>query len=333
MRSGTRVALGCRREAVVNVRPSILCPIDFSEASVAALRHAAAIAEHFVARLIVLTVEASSSLAPSTGDAGTGREAAERESSRFVARAFCERPSAHALCEYDVATGKPATEILRVARERCCDLIVMSSHGRSGPRKWPLGSTTERVLRETSVPVLVIPAAGEGVVTLEDAVRSIERILVPVDLSPASAHQMRVARGLSESLGMPLTVVHVLEPTNGHVGLNRAGRDAARRADAEHAAGELAATMPGGCGQEVSIVDGDPGEAIAAVAGQRRAGLIVMGLHGGPLLEPRMGSVTYKTVCRSRSPVLALPPRRSAASRSGDPVPGAGFEAVAPKHA
>ena len=44
-------------EAVMNIRPSILCPIDYSDASAAALRYAAAIAEHFLTRLIVLSVE------------------------------------------------------------------------------------------------------------------------------------------------------------------------------------------------------------------------------------------------------------------------------------
>ena len=41
----------------MSVRPSILCPVDFSDASAGALRYAAAVATHFGARLIVLTVE------------------------------------------------------------------------------------------------------------------------------------------------------------------------------------------------------------------------------------------------------------------------------------
>ena len=41
----------------MNVRPSILCPVDFSEASAGALKYAAAIAGHFATRLIVTTVE------------------------------------------------------------------------------------------------------------------------------------------------------------------------------------------------------------------------------------------------------------------------------------
>jgi len=51
-------------------RPSILCPIDFSEASAGALRYAAAIADHFAARLIVFSVE--DPLLTGAADQGTG---------------------------------------------------------------------------------------------------------------------------------------------------------------------------------------------------------------------------------------------------------------------
>ena len=54
----------------MNVRPSILCPIDFSEASAGALRYAAALADHFVTRLIVLSVE--DPLLTTAIDLGTG---------------------------------------------------------------------------------------------------------------------------------------------------------------------------------------------------------------------------------------------------------------------
>jgi universal stress protein A len=122
------------REALVNVRPSILCPIDYSEASAGALQYAAAIAEHFVARLIVLTVE--DPLLTAAMDLGTGvhwtRETSQREIARFVTDTFGHEGATAAMCEYDVAVGKPPVEILRVARERSCDLIVMSSHGLTG---------------------------------------------------------------------------------------------------------------------------------------------------------------------------------------------------------
>ena len=70
----------------MTVRPSILCPIDYSDASAAALRYAAAIAEHFVTRLIVLSVE--DPLLTTAMDLGTGihwtRDLSEGEIAKFV---------------------------------------------------------------------------------------------------------------------------------------------------------------------------------------------------------------------------------------------------------
>jgi nucleotide-binding universal stress UspA family protein len=138
----------------MNVRPSILCPIDYSDASAGALRYAAAIAEHFVTRLIVLTVE--DPLRTTAIDLGN-REASEREIATFVTRTFDGDETAIARCEYDVAVGNAPIEILRVARERSCDLIVMSSVGVTGAGTVVSASTTEGVLRDTTVPVLVTP--------------------------------------------------------------------------------------------------------------------------------------------------------------------------------
>lgn len=45
------------------------------------------------------------------------------------------------------------------------------------------------------------------------------------------------------------------------------------------------------------IAYGDPAEEIAKIARDWKAGLIVMGLHGSPILGPRMGSVTYRVLC------------------------------------
>ena len=308
----------------MNVRPSILCPIDYSEASAGALHYAAALAEHFVARLIVLTVE--DPLLTTALDLGSGvhwtRELSEQEVAGFAASVFGEQAPAFAMCEFDVAVGKPAVEILRVARERSCDMIVMSSHGLTGARKLFFGSTTERVLRETSVPILVTPPVNPGPVHVEDARRLLRRIVVPVDLSPASLHQTQVARGIAEALGLPLVIVHVIEPVKSQL-LSRhhlLGLDSNRRAVAEDGLEELVATLPRKLRPEALLVFGDPAEEAAKVVRDRHAGLVIMGLHGSPMLGPRMGSVTYRMLCLMPTLVLALPPKavESAKTEVGD---------------
>jgi nucleotide-binding universal stress UspA family protein len=58
--------------------------------------------------------------------------------------------------EYRLGTGDPATEILRLAGETKCDLIVMGTHGRTGLTRLVLGSVAEEVLRQAPCPVLAV---------------------------------------------------------------------------------------------------------------------------------------------------------------------------------
>jgi nucleotide-binding universal stress UspA family protein len=299
------------------VRPSILCPIDFSEPSRAALRYAASIAEHFQARLTVLTIDdpllheaADIALGPAwlTGDS-------RKELERFVAHTFEHRPGGFIDMRLEVITGKPAEEILRLGAEPGCDLIVMSSHGLTGVRKLFFGSTTERVLRETNVPVLIAPASDPGPRNLEDVRPFVRRVLAPIDLTDATPRQVLVARGLAQALDVPLLLAHVVEPSRLRPGVLRRlpNIDVERRARADKALADLAATIPLGVRSEALVTYGDPAEEIAKVARDRNAGLIVIGLHASPLAGPRMGSVTYRVLCLSPSTlVLALPPAEEA---------------------
>jgi len=60
----------------------------------------------------------------------------------------------------EVLLGKPADEIIIFATEEGCDLIVMASHGRSGPSRWTHGSVAEKVFRSNCAPVLMVRAPG-----------------------------------------------------------------------------------------------------------------------------------------------------------------------------
>jgi len=55
-----------------------------------------------------------------------------------------------------IAAGRPHTEIIEYARTNDIDLIVMGSRGHSGVSRLLLGSTTQRVIKKTSIPVLVV---------------------------------------------------------------------------------------------------------------------------------------------------------------------------------
>ena len=162
--------------------------------------------------------------------------------------------------------------------------------------------------------MLVTPPVDPGPVRLEDAKRLIGRIVVPVDLSPASRHQTQVAQGLAEALGVPLILVHVIEPLKSRLAarLHVAGIEADRRAVAEDGLSELVATVPPRVHREALVAYGDPAEELAKVARDRHAGLVRDGsarfatagsAHG-------LGDVSRCCACRTTL-VLALPPRAS----------------------
>jgi universal stress protein A len=307
---------------------SVLCPVDFSDASRAALCYAAALAAHFGARLTVLAVDDPllAEVAETTGRVPSLRDETERELRKLVSETVPASPTTKEI-ELRVDVGKPAAQILQAARDVAAGLIVMSSQGRSGMRKMFFGSTTERVLRETTIPVLVTPQAHPSMVSLENARRGIQRVLAPVDLISGSSRQAQVAAGIASALSVPLILAYVIEPVFVPPRIRDVapGSDAARREHAERHLAALAEHAAATQAGETLIVSGDPSEEIVKLAETRNAGLIVMGLHSSELFGPRMGSVTYRVLCLTRALVLALPPEAAA---SAEPLRARGLAHV-----
>ncbi len=289
------------------MKPSILCPVDFSAASRAALAYAAAICGHFGSELVVMTANDPllAEAAAMDSSAARVRDETRAELKRFFAEAV-ERRIKGGEVVFDVATGEPAPEILRVARERASGLIVMSSHGLSGFRKMFFGSTTERVLRETRAPVLVVPGDARGPASFEEAARSVRRVLAPV-LASRGAEQLTPVRAIVSALGVPAILLHVVEPVRAVLPKGDhylPSIEQERRARAEAQLAEIAAGLPG---VEPLIAYGESSEEIVKVARDRGVGLIVMALQGSSLPGARIGSVTYRVLCSARTLVLAIP--------------------------
>jgi nucleotide-binding universal stress UspA family protein len=291
---------------------SVLAPVDFSDASRGALRYASAAANYLQAELVVLTVTDPllTEAAELSGQLEGLPDAISKELRRFTDKTFDGVDAPHTV-RYELASGKPAVEILRIAKSTPTSLVVMSTHGLTGVRKLFFGSTTERVLRETTVPVLLTPAHDHGPARPEDVKKAVKRILVPVDLSPATRDQVMSAGRLATALELPVLLAHVVEPV--HFAAfdmpHLPNLEVERRSRAEKALAELAASLGPTLRVEALVAYGDPAEEIAKVARDRDTGLIVIGLHATSILGPRMGSVTYRVLCLTAMLVLALPPK------------------------
>jgi nucleotide-binding universal stress UspA family protein len=263
-------------------------------------------------RLVILAVE--DPLLTEAASLGTGTvwdpDDTRHELERFAATVLQGYPAEGTALEYEVRVGTPAKHILQVAQEGACDLIVMSTRGLTGMRKMFFGSTTERVLRETTIPVLATPPDAQGPRSFEEIRTSVGRILVPVDLTAASLEQLQIARRLADALNLPLLATAVVEPVRSPLAakLHLPSIELERRTRAEDALAGLVAALPGPAQPEALVVYGDPAEEIVKTARDRRAGLIVIGLHASPMLGTHMGSVTYRVLCLAPGLVLAVPP-------------------------
>jgi len=88
----------------------------------------------------------------------TGKK--EKQAQRYLGRVAKTLAAKGINVSTDVLLWKPAEAIVGYAKQYGCDLIVMASHGRSGPSRWAYGSVADKVLRSSCIPVLMIRAPG-----------------------------------------------------------------------------------------------------------------------------------------------------------------------------
>jgi len=197
-----------------------------------------------------------------------------------------------------VARGDPAARILAVARELDPDLLVMSTHGRSGVARWVRGSVAERVLRHADAPVfLCTPRVLEEESWRLEA--AFQRIVVPLDASDLGVDALPHVEELARLHGAEVVLVHVVAP--GGSDEEEAGRAAARESIA------VAKGLLEGAEVEVTVrVEvGDPVEQILKVA--RSANLVALATHGrSGTARWWFGSVAEQVLRRCSRPLLVV---------------------------
>ncbi len=139
----------------------ILTPLDGSELSEHALEHLKAIALGRRDLQVILLYVA----APSPREVykfPTESQFEQYEKARVDAQHYLSEVAESLkkegiAAEITIVYGQVAHEILKYVEENKVDLIVMSTHGRSAVARWPLGSVADRILRHSTVPVLIVP--------------------------------------------------------------------------------------------------------------------------------------------------------------------------------
>jgi nucleotide-binding universal stress UspA family protein len=157
---------------------ALLVPLDGSELAEQALPVAIRLAKLTGARLVLVRVTDTLRAAPYAGlstNAEMAKSLAEevQDSARSYLDGVVRSLRARGLwASWEVRAGRPVDEITRTAETTAADLIVMSTHGRGGVRRWAFGSVTTQVLHQSQTPVLIVPP---GMSAAEEApARSLE---------------------------------------------------------------------------------------------------------------------------------------------------------------
>ena len=288
----------------------ILVAVDLSEASIAALREAHALATARGAALAVVHVAPHlvdiQALFPQNYASNlTALAEAERAVSAELERQLAAIEASPEVPIF-VDRGEPYAEIIRRAEAWSATLILIGSHGRTGLARALLGSVAERVVRYAHCPVLVNRRAGT------------EKIVVAAtDLSDPSLPA--IERGAREATlrGARLLVVHAIDSTAAAylaaagapfgtgvtlppVEVQKAQRDALTDL-IEQAIARFGATG------EAKLLDGGTVPSVVRVVEEQRAELLVVGTHGRTgLSRMALGSTAEQLVRLAGCPVLAV---------------------------
>jgi nucleotide-binding universal stress UspA family protein len=212
----------------------------------------------------------------------------------------------------EVAAGHPAETILAKAEAVPNTLLAIATHGRSGVSRWVLGSVTDKVVRQSSHPVLVIRGSDSG----EGHPSGIESIVASLDGSDLAEASLPLVVVLANALGLPIHLVRAMSLANLGFGLVADGpvdyasmyesiESGAREyltAVAKRLTDEGVATV------EPHLIEESPADAIIDHVGESGNKLVVMASHSRSGFNRWiLGSVTDRVVRHSAGPVLVIP--------------------------
>jgi len=212
-----------------------------------------------------------------------------------------------------VTIGTPEDEILRVAEEEGIDLITMATHRESLFARGVLGSVTDRVIRQSTVPVLTMRPENIS----ETVPHKPDVILVPLDGSEVSESVIPIAMNIARKSGSQLVFARVTSKPY-QSAMNEAGiyysspltySQASTYAD-EYLEPFVEKAKSADIPTSMRTPMGNPSLCLIEMAGENENTLIVIGTRGQSGLKRLIvGSVTDKVIRTSGHPVLVVPPK------------------------
>ncbi len=295
----------------------ILVPLDFSESSVEALHFALPFARETGARLDLLhVIESIPAAFGPPGELGYPPPPPEKEAQRAAAARLEQLAAAEVRRPVHAKTlvkeGTPAQVIKETAADLRSDLLILSTHGHTGLKRFFLGSTAEKVVRRAPCPVLTVRHRVLARIGSPQSPPSerINRILVPVDFSAPSGEMLKYAVAFANQFRASLVLFHVVDRINVpsrvvyyathlqmtvlHAGMTKLSGWAKRY-------------VPDDVEVEQVVRAGEPYDVIREVARRERADLIIIAARGhGAVKRFFIGSTAGRVVRHAPCPVLVV---------------------------
>lgn len=226
-----------------------------------------------------------------------------------------------AQAEGEVTIGHPAEEILRFADISEADLLLMATHGRSGIKRWAMGSVADKVLRSSTIPVWLVRAADSGETT--DNKRPVKKIIVTLDGSAMAESVLSYVEMLAKQWGdgiVDVVLLTVCEPmvlpsfataeapvnweniVEEHLTYSNIIAD-------KYLAGIAMRLKNAGFKVSTEIIEGTPADGIVNYANENPCSLIAMATHGhSGISRWAYGSVAEKVISGASCPVFLVRP-------------------------
>ncbi|HUE75908.1 MAG TPA: universal stress protein [Chloroflexota bacterium] len=287
---------------------SILVPLDGSTHAASAIPYARALAERSGGRLLLVRAELTDTYpgpVPVDPDIKLVREA-----DAYLRHIAADLPE-ELVAETKVCHADPDDAIIAEVDAGDVDLVVMSTHGRSGLGRWIYGSVADEVIRRASVPILLIPV--DCAESWQD--EKVGPVLVPLDGSRLAEQAVKQASDLARVIGAPLLLVRIVEM---FISLGTDPRtpdgEMSLTAEEQNYLESIAANLRAeGHAVSTRTAIGRPVARIAAIAMEDDVSAIALATHGrSGLSRLLMGSVATGVLQRASVPVLLVRPTASA---------------------
>jgi nucleotide-binding universal stress UspA family protein len=292
---------------------NIFCATDFSDLAEGVVAYGIAMARRFDAKLYICHVVDL----PTVSAYGEAVFDPLEYQQRFTetARREIDHMVGDAGVDYQalVTIGNTTDEISRLAREYIADLVITATHGRSGLKRFFLGSATERLMRILPCPLLVL----RGTEKLSDKTTPksfpFKKILVGCDFSEDAELALQHSLSLAQEFESDLHLVHVVEPSEYRdlLSLQEESVEKLRQDLYDTIKKKLNALVPqealNWIRLETGLLVGKPYAELIRYAKLHEIDLIALGIRGHGMVEELLvGSTTDRVIRQAPCPVLSI---------------------------